>query len=195
MENVAVFTGVSAHGSTPEKGDNAIKKALAFLVDIGKFSSEVYANLFENATGVKNLCDETGYLTFSPNVISGENGTATVLVDCRYPATKNYSEVESELLKIGKFEVLHYQAPLYNDKNSNLVKTLLKVFNEKTGQNAKPIAIGGGTYARAIEKGVAFGASFDEDAHIPNEKQSLKNYELCYDIYYNAIKELMGFCK
>jgi succinyl-diaminopimelate desuccinylase len=86
--------------------------------------------------------------------------------------------------------VLHYQAPLYNDKNGKLVKTLLKVFNEKTGSNAKPIAIGGGTYARAIKNGVAFGASFDEVAHVPNEKQSPSNYELCFDIYYDAIKEL-----
>ena len=34
------------------------------------------------------------------------------------------------------------------------------------------------------------GMMFDEEAHIPNEKQSLKNYELCYDIYYSAIKKL-----
>ena len=188
--NDIVFSGVSAHGSTPEKGDNAIKKALKFLVEIGEFSATDYANLFENATGVKNLNDVTGYLTFSPNVISGKSGSLEIKVDVRYPATKSLEEVNLELGKIGKFNALHYQAPLYNDKNGKLVQTLIKVYNEKTGENAEPIAIGGGTYARAIKNGVAFGISFNEDAHIPNEKQSLKNYELCFDIYYDAIKKL-----
>ena len=189
-ENAVVFKGKSAHGSTPEKGENAIKKALKFLADIGEFSLENYNNLFENATGVKNIYDETGSLTFSPNVISGKNGTANVKVDVRYPATKSLDFIKGELAKIGEFELLHYQAPLYNDKNGKFVQTLLKVYNEKTGENAEPIAIGGGTYARAIKNGVAFGISFDEDAHIPNEKQALKNYELCFDIYYDAIKKL-----
>ena len=113
-----------------------------------------------------------------------------MLVDVRYPSLQNLDYIKAELNKIGKFTLLHYQKPLFNDKNGKLVKTLLEVFNEKTGQNAKPIAIGGGTYARAIKQGVAFGASFDEHAHIPNEKQLLSNYELCYDIYYSAIKNL-----
>ena len=185
-----VFKGVSAHGSTPELGDNAIKKALEYLVSVGEFSKTDYANLFENATGIKNINDETGYLTFSPNVISYNNGIITVLVDVRYPSLQNLDYIKAELNKIGEFTLLHYQKPLFNDKNGKLVKTLLEVFNEKTGQNAKPIAIGGGTYARAIKQGVAFGASFDEHAHIPNEKQLLSNYELCYDIYYEAIKNL-----
>ena len=189
-KNTVIFNGVSAHGSTPEKGDNAIKKALKFLVEIGEFSASTYSNLFENATGVNNLKDDTGFLTFSPNVITYKNNKAEISVDVRYPATKTLLEVEAELKKIGDFTLLHYQAPLYNDTNGKLVKTLLNVYNEKTGENAKPIAIGGGTYARAIKNGVAFGMMFDEDAHVPNEKQSLKNYELCFDIYYEAIKNL-----
>ena len=47
---------------------------------------------------------------------------------------------------------LSKQNPLYIDKNSNLVKKLVKIFNKKTGLNEEPIAIGGGTYARAFKK-------------------------------------------
>ena len=130
--NQMVFSGISAHGSTPEKGDNAIKKALEFLVEIGEFNKTDFDNLFNNATGVKNINDETGFLTFSPNVISSENGKCNVKVDVRYPATKSLEEIKNKLNEIGSFEILHYQAPLYNDKNCKLVKTLLEVYNEKT---------------------------------------------------------------
>ncbi len=182
-----VFSGKTAHGSTPELGDNAIKKALKFLVEIDKFSINDYNNLFENATGIKDISDQTGNLTFSPNVITFDDGKVYIKTDVRYPSTKNLDYIKSQLAKIGNYTELHYQSPLYNDKNGKLVKTLLDVFNKKTGRNDEAIAIGGGTYAKAIQNGVAFGASFDEDAHIPNEKQSLKNYCLCYDIYKEAI--------
>ena len=60
----AVSRGKSAHGSTPEMGVNAIKPVLLYLGlnDIEKL-------LFEDGFNICSLCDETGKLTFSPNVI------------------------------------------------------------------------------------------------------------------------------
>ena len=48
LDNSFVFEGRTAHGSTPENGDNAIKKLLKFLVEIGEFDSVLYQNLFED---------------------------------------------------------------------------------------------------------------------------------------------------
>ncbi len=42
------------------------------------------------------------------------------------------------------------QNPLYVPKNNYLVKTLCGIFNKITNSNYEPIAIGGGTYARAF---------------------------------------------
>lgn len=184
------FYGVTAHGSTPDKGVNAIKFALAFLVEINEFSKIDFDNLFNDGACLSEINDETGNLTFSPNVISYSNGKIYLQTDVRYPSTIDFNHINNRLLKVGKFTEIRHQLPLYNDKNGKLVKTLLGVFNEKTGRTDGAIAIGGGTYARALKNGVAFGASFDEAAHVPNEKQSLKNYELCFDIYKEAIKRL-----
>lgn len=182
--------GKSAHGSTPEKGVNALAPLTEYLEKTGCIKVGTTDALFGSRLGATELCDETGYLTFSPNVVYCNAKTVYYTVDVRYPATLKREVVEKLLEKIGKYEVLSYQAPLYSDKNGKLVKTLTDIYAEYSGEACEPIAIGGGTYARALKNGVAFGASFDEAAHVPNEKQSLKNYELCFDIYKEAIKRL-----
>ncbi len=191
-EESLVFLGTTAHGSTPENGDNAIKKALAFLVEKGLFNKQSFNLLFNNENLFKDLSDETGKLTFSPNVISVKNGKIYIKVDCRYPATKKASEVKKVLGKVGNFKVISHKKPLYSDKNSKIVKTLLSTYNEFCGENSKPIAIGGGTYARALENGVAFGPSqiYESVCHNPNEYMTLETYEKCYQIYKKAIIEL-----
>lgn len=183
------FRGKSAHGSTPEKGENAILPALEFLGLSG-----IADILFKDAYGLKELHDETGYLTFSPDVICGGKGFIEVVCDMRYPATFGRDKVLSYLERGGAdYEILHEQAPLYNDKNGFLVKTLCGVYNEVCGKNALPIAIGGGTYARALKNGAAFGPEEEGEEnviHQPDEYITFRKVEKCFEIYKLAIKRL-----
>jgi succinyl-diaminopimelate desuccinylase len=73
---------------------------------------------------------------------------------------------------------------LFSDSQGKLVKTLLGVYNKITGEDAKPITTGGGTYARALKNGVAFGPSCKGEAkcHVPNECASLLDLEKRYEI-------------
>ena len=93
------------------------------------------------------------------------------------------------------FAPLHCQAPLFNDAQSPLISTLLKVYNTVTGKNARPIAIGGGTYARALKYGAAFGPEEDGEEstiHQANEYITFEKIEKCFEIYKLALKELCG---
>ena len=57
----------------------------------------------------------------------------------------------------------------------------------------QPMAIGGGTYARAMEHGVGFGPVFPgktSTAHEADEHFSVADFEKAFEIYYEAIKEL-----
>lgn len=185
--------GKAAHGSTPEKGDNALKKAVGYLAASGYLEKKTYLDLFEDGQGYKNVSDETGILTFSPDLAECDDDYLYVTVDIRYPSTLSYDYVKGLLEKIAPLEVVNYQKPLFVDKNSKLVKTLLKVYNDVTGDNAEPIAIGGGTYARALNSAVAFGPSFGkegESIHQPNEYMPIENIFKFTDILYKAIKEL-----
>ena len=193
-EKVESF-GVSAHGSTPERGKNALEPLLAYLAECGYIAKDVYDKLFADSLGLKKYSDETGYLTMSPDVMTAENGKMKITVDFRYPATFKGEFMLEKAREIGKFneQTAKHQLPLFNDKNSFLIKTLLKIYNEESGENAQPQAIGGGTYARALALGAAFGPEMDgEDSHIhqPNEFISLKCVEFLCKTYYRAIKEL-----
>ena len=192
IDNSFVFEGRTAHGSTPENGDNAIKKMLAFLCEIDCFDKTAYANLFENPFGFDKVKDDTGILTFSPNVIKIENGKIVVLVDSRHPCTFSREEIEPLLQKVGEGEALKYTKPLIVDKNSNLVKTLVDIYNKHNGSDKKPVAIGGGTYAKVMKCGVAFGpCEMDMNiAHMQNEGISLEYLKKCYEMYKQAIYEL-----
>ena len=186
--------GVSAHGSTPDKGKNAIYPLLKYLADCKLISSKVHETLFDDCMGLKKVCDETGPLTMSPNVIKASDGKMDIVVDFRYPATLAPEFIEDVCAKIAPYTLLgNHQRPLYNSKDSFLIKTLLKVYNEETGSNCEPIAIGGGTYARALPMGAAFGPEFpgeDAPVHEPNEYITIKNIEKMCRIYKKTIKEL-----
>ena len=48
----------------------------------------------------------------------------------------------------------------YVPEDAPLIRTLLEVYEEHTGEKGKCLAIGGGTYVHDIEGGVAFGVEF-----------------------------------
>ena len=148
--NILTVSGKSAHGSTPDKGANALGAALAFLGSVSADCRKAYDLLFADTMGLKTLCDETGRLTMSPDVATFKDGILTVTTDVRFPATYPLSAVTDKLDRSGvQYEIVNYQAPLYNDPNGKLITTLMGVYNAATGKNDKAIAIGGGTYARA----------------------------------------------
>ena len=92
-----------------------------------------------------------------------------------------------------EFEILSEQAPLFNDKNCFLIKTLCEVYNEVTGKQCQPVAIGGGTYARALKCGAAFGPEEqgeENTVHQANEYITFEKIEKCFNIYKLAIKRL-----
>ena len=114
-------------------------------------------------------------------------------MDCRYPSTLEREFVESNLRKIGEYEVEHVSLPLFVDKNSKLVTSLIDIYNEVMGTNAEPIAIGGGTYARALKSAVAFGPCIGEEGdtvHMPNEYITLDTLMKMTEIYYKALVKL-----
>ena len=61
------------------------------------------------------------------------------------------------------------------------------------GTNYEPMAIGGGTYARALKMGTAFGPEMpgeESTIHQPNEYVTIENLKLQFTMYKKAIKEL-----
>ncbi len=120
------------------------------------------------------------------------------VMNIRYPVSLSEDEILQktrealygegvEVLVIGRHK------PLYVPKDHPLVRTLLEVYKEQTGQSADAIAIGGGTYARALNNAVAFGAVFPgkpDLAHQKDEYIEIDDLILNAKIYAHAIVKL-----
>lgn len=188
-----ICIGKSAHGSTPELGENAMLPLLKYFEHIPDIKNVIDC-LFRDKYGLTKFEDETGRLTMSPNVVKFRKGQLQIVVDIRYPASIPYEEIIAAVNKMGLlYETINFQPPLYHAKDSALVKTLAEVYEECTGQKAEPVAIGGGTYARALKNGVGFGPEFPGDpalAHQPDEYISVERVGLLIDIYKKAVERL-----
>lgn len=186
--------GKGAHGAFPSHGINALECAVRMFAEVCNEFVPVRNFLFDDEAGLKAMHDETGYLTMSPDVAEFSDGTLKVVIDIRYPSTHSVDEVLAAFDKFGvKYRMVKLQTPLFNDKNSSMIKTLSEVYAQKTGRPAEPIAIGGGTYARALKFGCAFGPEEEGEnnaIHQADESITLKKVALMNEIYYEAIKRL-----
>ncbi len=192
--NILQVWGKSAHGSTPHKGANALQAMMAFFATFHEGCKTAYDLLFADTLQLKEMSDETGNLTMSPDIATFKNGVLTITTDVRFPSTHQKEEVIEPLNNAGaNVEVVNYQAPLYNDPNGVLISTLTKVYNKAFGKDDKPIAIGGGTYARALKCGCAFGPELPgavATIHQPNEYITLELLRKMTEVYYDAIKAI-----
>lgn len=200
--------GVSAHGSTPEHGKNAISYLMDFLnyldLQIGDVTNFVrdYARLIGLDYNGQNIgChleDEYGKLVFNVGVIDFEDKEGRISVNVRYPITETlenvYKGIEEALeftnIQIEKHEHL---APIYLPPNHELITALMGTYSEVTGDNREPITIGGGTYARSMKNAVAFGPLFpgkEETAHQKNEYIEIEDLRTMTRIYANALYKL-----
>lgn len=175
--------GQSAHASTPEMGKNAITSLVSLLASLNlqdeagqkmKTLSKLFPYGETNGRSLNiDLCDkESGSLTCVLSVISYQAGELNCAIDIRLPASYRVADVKERLipsLENGGFEISKFSGaePHSVSSESAFVKTLLKVYEDVTGEKGECIAIGGGTYVHEIEGGVAFGAEFiGEDNHM-----------------------------
>lgn len=191
-------TGKSAHAAIPSLGENAIVKMLAVLGEIDVDMKKIH-DLFEytdgRGAGLDLSDDLSGDLTVNLGVISSSD-TLRFTINIRYPVTVPKT-VLTDILDKRLFEYVisesNFQEPLYVDKNDDLVKTLLKTYNDVTGENLKAVTIGGGTYARALKHGVAFGPEFpgvESTIHMPDERTSVDDFMKMATIYKEALRRL-----
>lgn len=197
--------GTASHAAHPGLGKNAIKLLVEFLLENFEFDSEYLKVLYEvglfdiespKFMSENKLEDESGVLTSNVAVIDYINENLIFQINLRIPVTISLDEIQNKYLNLFEgIEInrLSVQEPLYIEKDSFLVKTLVDIFNKKTGLNAEPIAIGGGTYARAFKNCISYGATMPGEkdmCHQVDEYIKIDDLILSSKIYANAIYEL-----
>lgn len=202
--------GVSAHGSTPAKGVNAVSQLITLIGRLPLCESEqsAYVKFLGEHIGMEYdgtsfgvaMSDEvSGKLVFNLGTIDVSEEKGEVGINIRYPVTRTrndvYDIIKEKIAGAGiKLAEGSEKDPLYVPADNFMIKALQRVYEDATGQKAELISIGGGTYARAIKNAVAFGPLFpgrEELAHQKDEYISIEDLLLSAKIYAEAIYELI----
>ena len=205
-----IAQGVSAHGSTPDAGVNAVAVLCDALLlldhqeDQVALIQQIHAWADDTtgaALGIAGQDEITGPLTSNLGIAEMLPDRIILTFNIRYPVTWN-SETLRQRLETGlansgwKLESLSDQPPLYVPQDDPLVSTLLEVYREETSDSTAPMTMGGGTYARAMRKGIAFGPEFrdkspsDGGPHEKDECWPVEDLIRATKIYAKALARL-----
>ena len=205
-----VTTGISAHGARPECGVNAISAMMEFLGGLSFGNEDVndFIDFYNQHIGYEldgtslgcGLTDEpSGKLVLNVGMIELDPKAGRLTINVRYPVTFDEDAVYDSVMPVvnkyhfGIIKGLHHK-PLYRSLDDPFIKTLMDCYRDNTGDmETQPLVIGGGTYARAMDHCVAFGASFpgeQEVAHQKDEYLAIDSLMAMTNIYADAIYRL-----
>lgn len=211
-ENKIVVTskGVAAHAAHPSLGYNSLSALMIFLgrLDIKENGFKEMVKFFNDKIQMEfngkllglNLVDEpSGEITINFGKCYVENGELIVSMDMRFPVTFEAESIKEKLFTVLNeygltFEPLKEEKPLYVPKDNFLVKTLMEVYQDMTGDmESQPISTGGGTYAKAVSNCVAFGALLKgtpDSMHQKNECIDLASLDTLLPLFVETIYRL-----
>ncbi len=200
-----IARGKSAHAAVCYEGQNAGYIVAEFLAEhinspvINILKKYFTMNNHGEKLGLDFKNEELGNLTLNVGVINYTKGQIKVIFNPRYPKGFDPEKITTIFEEISQnenldYEIKEHKAPLYVPKDSELVKTLLHVYQKHTGDTTtEPLAIGGGTYARVFPNAVAYGPAFpngDKIIHMPDECFGIDALVKATAIYCDAIYEL-----
>ena len=198
--------GVPKHAKDAAQGVNAIvrlAKVLQLLAPHPALSFIADA-VGEDATGSRlfgSILDEpSGSLSFNIAGLTITPERSEIRIDLRIPVLADKEDLVRVLSKKAAdyqltYEEFDYLAPLYVPKDSELVSTLMSIYQEKTGDTSPAMSSGGATFARTMPNCVAFGALFpgaEQTEHQANERAKLDDLYKAMDIYAETIRRLAG---
>lgn len=199
-EVLGIFAiGKAAHGAMPFTGDSAATRAIRFLYEIAPVAfRERYQELLEATNsggaglGIAGSDDVAGDLTANLGIVDTKDGKVELLVNVRYPVTWTGEQLQEKCRRYlekltGRFDlkVTRDSPPLYFPIEHPLVRTVVEVYAEESGEHLEPGTMGGGTYARAIPNTVSIGTSWEGDgrAHETDERFKIENLFRASRIY------------
>jgi acetylornithine deacetylase/succinyl-diaminopimelate desuccinylase-like protein len=167
--------GRQAHGSTPERGVNAVYMMAGLVKEIEVLSLQHEPHPVLGDPSL-NLGEMHGGV--APNVVPG---TCEIYLDIRTVPGMTRDGVLEQLRACGdrvpngqfEYQVLSWNDPHGIDPDNELVRSIQTNTSELLGFQPEPFGMGGGTYAKTLNFGgvmaVGWGPGDDEAFHVANE--------------------------
>ncbi len=204
------LVGKAAHGSTPEKGVNAATYLANFLKDLAYdntsaqdflslLGGELHLDFAGEKIGVNVTHEVMGELSMNVGIANYSIAEgASIDANFRFPVGTNPEIILASIKRhVTDYDVSvttdEGKEPHYVPADDPLVKTLLEVYENQTGEKGTEMTIGGGTYGRLMPRGVAYGALFPDSVdtmHQANEFLSIRDLVRATAIYAEAIYRL-----
>ena len=198
--------GLPKHSKDAAKGINALIRLSKVLQALAPHPALAFITeaVGEDATGAHlfgPISDEpTGNLSFNIAGLTLNPERSEIRIDIRIPVLADKETLVATLRAKASdyqlsYEEFDYLAPLYVPKDSELVSTLMSIYQEKTGDNSPAMSSGGATFARTMPNCVAFGALFpgaEQTEHQANERAKIEDLYKAMDIYAETILRLAG---
>lgn len=202
-ESITVI-GKRVHAASADKGVNSIERLCKALYEIGVEDDVVrFVAELSDSVGSKILpnCidDVSGTLTLNLGELIINEKESKIGFDSRVPVKFTIEDLEDAVKEKAanyglEFEEFDRLKSLYVPADSELIKTLVSVYEEETGLEGTPKSSGGATYAKALDNCVAFGAMFPFDEkteHQENERVNIKNMIKATEIYALSVYRLL----
>ena len=197
--------GIPGHAAYPESARNAngilllMLRALGVTGGLRALADRVGVEYDGGSMNIACSDATSGALTCNLGILRYDENGLYATLDIRYPLLANPDAIVEALTAALKPELDvtldHSRVPHHVAPSSPLVTALLDAYHDVTGRPKECIATGGGTYARCLEEGVAFGCAFPEEedvAHQANESIDLNRMIECIRIFAYAIVKLAG---
>lgn len=174
---IITIKGKAAHAMEPEKGVNAAVYLAAFLqqeltTETSKqfvdFIADVfYQDHYGHQLELQFEDAMSGHTTLNPGIVSYDVSKGGSLVismrySVSYPFDEKITEAQRLVVKRGfSLDIQDDSKPHYVSEDDPFIQTLASIYRRQSGDTETPLlSTGGGTYARVLKKGVAFGMLF-----------------------------------
>lgn len=208
-KNVQIrYKGKRSLSRNPQRGENAIFKFVKDWINqeqkentpsfITMIEEQFLDDFYGKKSGLYYDDEQMGQGSVCLMSLQSIPEGIELCIDVRYVKSVTEEVLLSRLKTIGdmygaKLEIINHKRLLYVDEKSHLIQSLQKAYETVMHEKAEIFTKGGASYARVLDHGVAFGATFpDEDPrpHMPNECMPLSSLMKAYEIYYTSLLEL-----
>lgn len=204
-----IYKGKTSLSRNPQQGINSIflfvndfysftfkDEALKSMIDFIK--DNLLDDFYGEKIGLFREDEKMGKSSICPMTICYKDGLGEITLDYRYPKNIFISEVNDRFAELSKeygykLSIEREKKLLYVSEGSELITALKEAYEEVMKEEAETITKGGASYARVLDNGVAFGATFEGEEtnpHMPNENMSISSLMKSIEIYCEALYRL-----
>lgn len=209
IHKTQTFSGIRALSRNPQRGQNALFSfaeqfhAVALAQpELNRCLSMLHTCFAPDtdgtACGIVSYDTEMGGTSVCPTGLVYEADGLHLYVDVRYPRSTSPEALDAQLIRLSRqydfsCTVADEKKLLYVSPTHPLLTALSQAYIQVTGEPAQYFTKGGASYARMLDCGIAFGATFPEEQtnpHMPNECMSFHSLSQAAKIYYEALVRL-----